>query len=78
LTQHFRILGQSLGRSVKAYNDAVGSLEGRVLTSARKFKELGATPQNEILELEPIEQATREIQAPELLAVVEGAADKGS
>ena len=71
LTQHFRILGQSLGKSVKAYNDAVGSLEGRVLTSARKFKELGATPQNEILELEPIEQATREIQAPELLAVSE-------
>jgi DNA recombination protein RmuC len=70
LTQHFRILGQSLGKSVKAYNDAVGSLEGRVLTAARKFKELGATPQNEILELEPIEQATREIQAPELLAVV--------
>jgi len=71
LTQHFRILGQSLGKSVKAYNDAVGSLEGRVLTSARKFKELGATPQNEILELEPIEHATREIQAPELLAVSE-------
>ena len=69
LTQHFRILGQSLGKSVKAYNDAVGSLEGRVLTSARKFKELGATPQNEILELEPVEQATREIQAPELLVV---------
>ncbi len=69
LTQHFRALGQSLGKSVKAYNDAVGSLEGRVLTSARKFKELGATPQNEILELEPIEHATREIQAAELLAV---------
>jgi len=78
LTQHFRILGQSLGRSVKAYNDAVGSLEGRVLTSARKFKELGATPQNEILELEPIEQATREIQAPELLAVLEGGGEESS
>jgi DNA recombination protein RmuC len=72
LTQHFRALGQSLGKSVKAYNDAVGSLEGRVLTSARKFKELGATPQDEIPPLEPVEQATREIQAPELLAVVEG------
>jgi DNA recombination protein RmuC len=69
LTQHFRALGQSLDKSVRAYNDAVGSLEGRVLTSARKFKELGATPQNEILELEPIERATREIQAAELLAV---------
>jgi DNA recombination protein RmuC len=78
LTQHFRILGQSLGKSVKAYNDAVGSLEGRVLTSARKFKELGATPQNEILELEPVDQATREIQAPELLAVLEGAGEESS
>ena len=78
LTQHFRILGQSLGRSVKAYNDAVGSLEGRVLTSARKFKELGATPQNEILELEPVDQATREIQAPELLAVLEGGGEESS
>lgn len=78
LTQHFRNLGQSLGKSVKAYNEAVGSLEGRVLTSARKFKELGATPQNEILELEPIEQAAREIQAPELLAVVEGPDDEAS
>lgn len=78
LTQHFRVLGQSLGKSVKAYNDAVASLEGRVLTSARKFKELGATPQNEILELEPIEQTTREIHAPELLAVVEGPDDEAS
>ena len=69
LTQHFRAMGQSLGKSVRAYNDAVGSLEGRVLTSARKFKELGVTPQNEILELEPIERASREIQAAELLAV---------
>lgn len=77
LTQHFRTLGQSLGKSVKAYNDAIGSLEGRVLTSARKFKELGATPQSEILELEPIEQAAREIQAPELFAVVEGPDDEG-
>ncbi|MCI0419250.1 MAG: DNA recombination protein RmuC [Acidobacteria bacterium] len=78
LTQHFRALGQSLGKSVKAYNDAVGSLEGRVLASARKFKELGATPQNEILELAPIEQAAREIQAAELLAVAEGPGDEAS
>lgn len=76
LTLHFRNLGQSLGKSVKAYNDAVGSLEGRVLTSARKFKELGATPQDDILELAPIEQATREIQATELLAVAEGPDDE--
>jgi DNA recombination protein RmuC len=71
LTRHFRSLGQNLGNSVKAYNDAVGSLESRVLISARKFKELGTTPQTEILELSPIEQTTRDIQAQELL-VMEG------
>src|SRR5262245_34602608 len=71
LTQHFRALGQSLGKSVRAYNDALASLEGRVLSSARKVKELGATPQNEILELEPVERSAREIQAPELLGVIE-------
>ena len=38
LTQHFRALGQSLGKSVRAYNDAMGSLEGRVLTSAESSK----------------------------------------
>ena len=78
LTQHFRALGQSLGKSVRAYNDAVASLEGRVLSSARKFKELGATPQNEILELEPIERSAREIQAPELLGVLESPGNDAS
>lgn len=75
LTRHFRALGQNLGNSVKAYNDAIGSLEGRILASARKFRELGSTPQAEILELAPIEETTRNIQAAELLAVPEGVAD---
>lgn len=78
LSQHFRALGQSLGKSVKAYNDAVGSLEGRVLTSARKFKELGATPPTDILELEPLEHTTREIQAPELLAMAKSTVEEES
>jgi len=75
LTKHFRSLGQNLGNSVKAYNAAIASLEGRVLVSARKFKELGATPQTEILEPSPIEQSARDIQAPELLVMAEGAVD---
>jgi DNA recombination protein RmuC len=44
---------------VHAYNKAVGSLETRVLPSARKFKELGITSDKEIPLLDPIEVAPR-------------------
>src|SRR5690606_13062250 len=53
LKGHFSKLGKSLGQSVNAYNQAVGSLESRVLAGARKFKELEASPEN--LSLEPLE-----------------------
>lgn len=38
---HFNSLGSDLDRCVSAYNKTVGSLERRVLPSARKFEELG-------------------------------------
>ena len=43
----------------KSYNKAVGSLESRVLVSARKFAELGASVAEDIPELEPIETTAR-------------------
>jgi hypothetical protein len=39
----------------------VGSLESRVMVSARKFVELGAPVTEEIAELEPIETTTRNL-----------------
>ena len=55
---HYR--GRSnLDRAVEAYNQAVGSLENRVLVSARKFAELGASVAEDIPELEPIETTSR-------------------
>src|SRR5271154_1714100 len=59
LAGHITSVGANLDRAVEAYNQAVGSLENRVLVSARKFAELGASVAEDIPELEPIETSTR-------------------
>ena len=59
LASHITGVGTSLDRAVEAYNQAVGSLENRVLVSARKFSELGASVAEDIPELEPIETTAR-------------------
>jgi DNA recombination protein RmuC len=66
LVSHIAKVGRSLDTSVKAYNDAVGSLESRVLPSARKFKEHGAGGASELGELTPLEKTVRLPSAPEL------------
>jgi len=59
LAGHITGVGTSLDRAVEAYNQAVGSLENRVLVSARKFAELGASVAEDIPDLEPIETTAR-------------------
>ncbi len=59
LATHITAVGSSLDRAVEAYNQAVGSLENRVLVSARKFADLGASVAEDIPELEPIETTSR-------------------
>ena len=60
LASHFGELGTSLDRAVTSYNRAVGSLESRVLVSARRFRELGAAPgRSEIGDVEPLDVRTR-------------------
>ena len=66
MTGHMQTLQRSLTSSVDAYNKAVGSLETRVLVSARKFPGLGVPESGEIAELSPIEAAPRHLQAVEL------------
>ncbi|MDI6726525.1 MAG: DNA recombination protein RmuC [Smithellaceae bacterium] len=59
MMEHFSGLGKSLDRAVEQYNKAMGSLDSRVLVSARKFKELGAAA-GEDLETPPrIERTAR-------------------
>jgi DNA recombination protein RmuC len=69
LAEHWASVGKNLGQAVRAYNDATGSLESRVLVSARKFEVLGVVPEGrEIPTLAPVEQGTRGLQAVELTA----------
>ena len=62
---HFEGIGSALQKAVDSYNKAVGSLEGRVLPSARKLKELGAATGDEIPEIEPVDEAPRALTAAE-------------
>lgn len=65
LADHLMKVGGSLGKAVESYNDAVASLERRVLPSARKFKQLGVGSKKDIEELHEIEQRPREPAQPE-------------
>lgn len=67
LAEHWAGVGKNLGEAVQAYNRAVGSLENRVLVSARRFRDLrAATEGREIRDLTPVETTVRLLQVPEM------------
>ncbi|WP_417563619.1 DNA recombination protein RmuC [Microbacterium sp.] len=84
LAAHADDLRRAIERTVDSYNRFAGSLESRVLVSARRFPGIDQTKLDALTEPAPIEAATRRLTAPELLeAAVEEAspaitADLGS
>ncbi len=58
-------VGRSLGSAVVAYNRAVGSLESRVLVTARRFSEVGLVTEP-LVAPAPVDVAARPLTAPEL------------
>ena len=66
LAEHFGAVGKGLDKSVEAYNRAVGSLETRVLVSARRFVELETDSHKDIPIIDPVEKSTRMLQSTEL------------
>jgi DNA recombination protein RmuC len=63
MSDHWNKMGRSLERAVEAYNCGIGSLESRVMVSARRFADLKTAPLGvEIPVLEPVDKAVRSIQ----------------
>jgi DNA recombination protein RmuC len=67
LGRHIDRLGRALTSAVTTYNQAVGSLESRVLVSARKLNQLGVVD-GDLETPALIEEAARTLSAPELAA----------
>jgi DNA recombination protein RmuC len=61
LGKHFEAVGRGLDRAVESYNMAVGSLETRVMVSARKFAELGSPVIDELPPMTVIDTTTRNL-----------------
>jgi DNA recombination protein RmuC len=68
LGDHFAGVGKGLNGAVAAYNKAVGSLEGRVLVTARRFADMGVigTGEKDIAPSITVDAAPRALQSPEL------------
>ena len=60
-------MGKNLGTATTAYNEMVGSIEGRMLVTLRKFRDLKVVQGEEINTLKSIEVQTRSLTAPEIL-----------
>jgi len=62
MIKHFDDVGSAIKKTTDAYNRTVGSLESRVLPSARRFKELGIAGTGEVPVLEQIDHTPRSLE----------------
>ncbi|MGE3277546.1 MAG: DNA recombination protein RmuC [Vicinamibacterales bacterium] len=77
MTEHLDTLRQRLDGTVRAFNDTVGSYENRVLVSARRFKDLGATTGGDIGSVNTVDTVPRVLQSANLLGLPDSAIVEG-
>jgi DNA recombination protein RmuC len=73
LTGHFEDLRKKLDGAVQAYNKAAGSFETRVLTGARKLRDLEVTTAPELPPAEPIDTVPRVLKQVGLMGLPDDA-----
>ncbi len=70
-------VGMNLRQAANAYDRFIGSLESRVLVTARRFRELGVSGTRDLADLEPLhlevrEPRTQELRVPVQESLIEG------
>jgi DNA recombination protein RmuC len=73
----FEAIGTRLDGAVKAYNEAVGSYDTRVMVSMRRFKELGAATGDDIAPVALVESSARPLQSASQQDLLEAAIIEG-
>ncbi len=71
LADHLEDVRKGLARAVDSFNKAVGSLDARILPTARRFKDLGAATGDDIADVDVVDKAPRGLEAlhdPDLAA----------
>lgn len=65
VAKHLQNVGRNLKEATDAFNRAVNSIEGRLLVTARRLKDLGTSSADEVPDVEPIDVTPRELQIEE-------------
>lgn len=71
LAEHLAKVGTSIDKAAQSYNEAIGSLENRVLAPSRKMAELGIKSDKDMPEIKTVDTTSRQISRKELLPAQE-------
>jgi DNA recombination protein RmuC len=65
--EHFGSVGTALGRAVTTYNQALGSMERRLVVTARRLEDHGVASRKDLPDLQGLVEVPGLIAAPDLL-----------